>query len=141
MQSDEVYECAGCGGEVSIIEARWLPEDIRRIIDPRPYCCIICFEQANQIKELKMMEADEATTGDWLRQLSKVVDSKDRQIREQAQVINNMTHNRLVVGWLHPNTKRFIYDDVKKHAIKIGSKSAIEYRGYTTPVFIQLKKP
>ncbi len=88
-----------------------------------------------------MMEADEATTGDWLRQLSKVVDSKDRQIREQAQVINNMTHNRLVVGWLHPNTKRFIYDDVKKHAIKIGSKSAIEYRGYTTPVFIQLKKP
>lgn len=88
-----------------------------------------------------MNEVDEATTGEWLRQLSKVVDSKDRQIKEQSQVINNMTHNRLVVGWLHPHTKRFIHDDSKKYAIKHGSKSATEYRGYTTPVFIQLEKP
>lgn len=139
MISDEIYECAGCAGEVSIVDVVWLPEDWRVRGWGRPYCSEECFDQKEERKG-KMNEVNEETTGEWLRQLSKVVDSKDRQIQEQSQVINNMTHNRLVVGWLHPQTKRFIHDDSKKYAIKHGSKSATEYMGYTTPVFIQLKK-
>jgi|HubBroStandDraft_4_1064222.scaffolds.fasta_scaffold35062_2 hypothetical protein len=46
MQSDEVLECAGCGGEASIVEVTWLPEpkfrgDTRQ---PKPFCCRECFE-------------------------------------------------------------------------------------------------
>lgn len=88
-----------------------------------------------------MTNEAESTTGDWLRQLSQVVDNKDKQLQEQSSVINNLTHNRLVVGWLHPQTKRFVHDDTKQHSIKSGSKKATEYVGYTTPVFIQLEKP
>lgn len=88
-----------------------------------------------------MTSETENTTGEWLRQLSQVVDKKDKQLQEQSKVIDNLTHNRLVVGWLHPQTKRFVHDDTKRHAIKLGSKSATEYVGYTTPVFIQLEKP
>jgi len=88
-----------------------------------------------------MNELDESTTGEWLRSLSKVVDNKDKQIKEQAKVIDNMTQNRLVVGWLHPHSKRFIYDDVKEYSMKSpGSKSHLENRSYTIPVFRQLEK-
>ena len=27
QQSEEVYECAGCAGEVSIVDAIWLPDN------------------------------------------------------------------------------------------------------------------
>lgn len=88
-----------------------------------------------------MTSETESTAGEWLRQLSQVVDNKDKQLLEQANVINNLTHNRLVVGWIHPQTKRFVYDDTKQQSIKSGSKKAAEYVGYTTPVFVQLEKP
>ncbi len=87
-------------------------------------------------------ETCESTTGEWLRSLSKVVDSKDKQIAEQQHVINKMTQNRVVVGWFHPQTKRFCYADSKEHALKsVGSKTFHEHRSYTVPVFIDLEKP
>jgi hypothetical protein len=44
IQTDmEVYECAGCGGEVSIVEAVWLPEQaFRTHPQAKPYCCKEC---------------------------------------------------------------------------------------------------
>lgn len=44
---DETYCCAGCGGQVSVVEAVWLPEEPRkpnRLADSAmPYCCSECF--------------------------------------------------------------------------------------------------
>jgi len=40
-RSDEVYECAGCAGEVSVVEAIWLPGRVRNI--GAPYCGEECF--------------------------------------------------------------------------------------------------
>jgi len=43
--SEEVYECAGCAGEISAVEAVWLPEVPWRqkvVEQPRPYCCAEC---------------------------------------------------------------------------------------------------
>jgi hypothetical protein len=45
--SDEVYECAGCAGEVPVVDAVWLPEPRPFEADAskaRPYCCRECFE-------------------------------------------------------------------------------------------------
>jgi len=89
-----------------------------------------------------MDEVCENTTGDWMRQLAKVVDKKDAQIQEQSKTINRLTQNRVVVGWLHPQSKRFIYADSKEHALKSpGSKSYLEHRAHTVPVFIDLEAP
>ena len=44
LMSDEVYECAGCAGEVSVVEAVWLPEHLYYMDKSRPYCCLACFE-------------------------------------------------------------------------------------------------
>jgi len=87
-----------------------------------------------------MNEVCESTTGEWLRDLATVVDQKDTQLQEQAKVINNLTHNRKIVGWLHPSSRRFVYDDSKKHAIESGAKNAAEMAAHTVPVFIQLEK-
>lgn len=87
-------------------------------------------------------EVCENSTGEWLRQLSSVVDKKDRQIEEQAKVIDHLTQNRVIIGWLHPQSKRFVYADSKEHAMKSpGSKTYLEHRSYTVPVFIDLEKP
>jgi hypothetical protein len=46
--TDEIYECHGCGGDVSIVEAVWLPEPVRRgdtQILAYGYCCKECYEQ------------------------------------------------------------------------------------------------
>ena len=37
MHSNRVYECNGCGSEVSILDVVWLPEDFGR-----PYCSQEC---------------------------------------------------------------------------------------------------
>lgn len=87
-----------------------------------------------------MTETCESTTGEWLRSLSKVVDSKDKQLAEQSQVINNLMQNRVVVGWLHPHTRRFVRDDSKTLAIKTGAKNAAEMAAHSVPVFIQLNE-
>tara|TARA_R110002094_G_scaffold121313_2_gene116113 strand:- start:1565 stop:1828 length:264 start_codon:yes stop_codon:yes gene_type:complete len=87
-----------------------------------------------------MNEVCESTTGEWLRDLASVVDKKDTQIKEQASKINDLTHNRKIVGWLHPSSRRFVYDDSKQHAIKTGAKSAAEMAAHTVPVFIQLER-
>lgn len=47
--SDELYECAGCAGEVPIFEAVWFPEDVG-LKKARPYCSLACFE-THQPKE------------------------------------------------------------------------------------------
>jgi len=85
-------------------------------------------------------ETCESTTGEWLRDLATVVDQKDTQIQEQANTINRLTQNRKVVGWLHPQSKRFVYDDSKKHAIATGAKNSAEMAAHTVPVFVQLEK-
>ena len=90
----------------------------------------------------KLDEICENTTGDWMRQLAKVIDKKDAQIQEQSRVINRLTQNRVVVGWLHPHSKRVVYADSKEYALKsTGSKTYIEHRAYTVPVFIDLEVP
>jgi hypothetical protein len=55
MIEDETYECAGCGGELSMVEAIWLP--VKGLTIPRmpqkgarPYCCVECFEAAEVAK-------------------------------------------------------------------------------------------
>lgn len=51
---NEVYECAGCAGQVSIVEAIWLKIDgkepaLNEAADP--YCCRECFmKPTNSIK-------------------------------------------------------------------------------------------
>jgi len=50
----EICECAGCGGEVSVVEALWLPEQKRlkpgwltvQEKNEKPYCSQECFEMA-----------------------------------------------------------------------------------------------
>jgi len=83
-------------------------------------------------------EVCEATTGDWLRNLASVVDNKDRQIAEQAKELHNLYQNRVLVGYLHPYTKRFVYEDSKRHAITTGAKNAAYMAAHTIPVFRQL---
>lgn len=47
----ETYECFGCGGEISVVEAIWLPERKSIIERPKteknahPYCSFECFQQ------------------------------------------------------------------------------------------------
>ncbi len=46
MDNLEIYECAGCGGEISVIEAIWLPDknQCRQWeIYAKPYCCEACY--------------------------------------------------------------------------------------------------
>ncbi|MEE8114371.1 MAG: hypothetical protein V3T23_08440 [Nitrososphaerales archaeon] len=86
------------------------------------------------------MKESESTTGTWLRNLATVVDKKDMQNAELHRQLNHLTQNRQVVGWFHPDSRRFIYDDSKEHAIKSGAKNAPEMKGYSIPVFIQLER-
>ena len=39
----ECYECAGCGGEVPVVEAKWLPESRHWRLPANPYCCHACY--------------------------------------------------------------------------------------------------
>lgn len=43
---NEVYECTGCGGEVSVVEALWFPLPLKMGDKPEanPYCCKECYE-------------------------------------------------------------------------------------------------
>lgn len=59
MISDETYDCAGCGGEVPIMEAVWWPEvriGVMSAIAPnaKPYCCPDCREKNYPRKEPTM---------------------------------------------------------------------------------------
>jgi hypothetical protein len=56
---------------------------------------------------------NESSTGDWLRDLAHLVDKKDKLIRKQQEYITQLTQHRLVVGWMHPQTKRIISDSIK----------------------------
>lgn len=45
----ECYECAGCGGEVPIVDAQWLPESRHWRLPARPYCCHACYAANNML--------------------------------------------------------------------------------------------
>jgi hypothetical protein len=52
----EAYECDGCGGEVSIAEAIWLPQsDDEQAVD-RPYCCQECRDRRTATPAAKREE-------------------------------------------------------------------------------------
>jgi hypothetical protein len=43
----ETYECTGCGGDISVLEAIWLPEKTCKKFAPdisNPFCSKECFE-------------------------------------------------------------------------------------------------
>lgn len=41
----EIYYCAGCDGEVSVVEAMWLPEKpINKRHEAQPFCSQECYE-------------------------------------------------------------------------------------------------
>lgn len=85
--SDEVYECAGCGGEVAVVEAVWLPE----VGKSRPYCCVQCFRAnppqqtpAPQDKDAKI----ESLKADLLacrEQLATVRNEREQAFRELGE--------------------------------------------------------
>ena len=91
---------------------------------------------------------NETSTGGWLRDLARLVDQKDALIKEQAERINYLTQHRLVVGWMHPHSRRLIHADQKTIAeqsfsangndlTKITSTDRDRLQ-HTVPIFVEI---
>ena len=59
--SDEIYECAGCAGEVPIVDAIWLPDHQAQFkLRGNPYCAVECFERRmKHLKDQVLLALDE----------------------------------------------------------------------------------
>lgn len=79
----------------------------------------------------------------------RLIDAAQQQLREEMLTRSRIVAERLVdvlvevvvngsetplppdstfIGWYHPHSKRFVYDDVKEH-------SPNHHKGYTVPVY------
>ena len=70
LEDIEVYECAGCGGEVAVVEAIWLPESLclgrQPLPSAEPYCSLECYEYVQMVDDGRM-------TRGWLEQIKDYV--------------------------------------------------------------------
>jgi len=51
---DETYTCAGCAGQVAVVEAIWLPVGDKA--KARPYCCSLCCNTNGESARITALE-------------------------------------------------------------------------------------
>lgn len=112
--SDEVYECAGCAGEVPVVDAVWLPEPRPFEVDAskaRPYCCRECFE-AHQ-----STAAQERAAADLRREAETALKAEARQVARTLVVTSG--EDCIGIGSYEPGIATIVQldaDGVKRRA-------------------------